>query len=134
MGRVRLVRRCPLSCSRFNRQGYAGLSLFHIWLWFKTHGIPFWGRCTPHFSGDLDVHWGYGILTHGHMVRRPQVFMVPSVFSVVVPVWVEYMPVWVPLTHSWAGIKDINFVGGQQPSWIWAGVYVEGVLVASFWY
>ena len=31
--------------------------------------VPFWGRCTTHvrtdFSGDWDVHWGYGILTHG---------------------------------------------------------------------
>ena len=34
----------------------------HIWLWVKTNGIPFWGRCTTHFrtyfSGDWDVHWG----------------------------------------------------------------------------
>ena len=40
------------------------------WPWVKTNGIPFWGRCTTHFvyfSGDWDVHWGYGILTHGHM-------------------------------------------------------------------
>ena len=22
-----------------------------------------------YFSGDWDVHWGYGILTHGHMSR-----------------------------------------------------------------
>ena len=33
--------------------------------------VPFWGRCTTHFrtyfSGDWNVHWGYGILTHGHM-------------------------------------------------------------------
>ena len=38
----------------------------------KTNGIPFWGRCTTHFrtyfSGDWDVHWGYGLLTHGHMI------------------------------------------------------------------
>ena len=30
--------------------------------------VPFWGRCTTHFktyfSGDWDVHWGYGLLTH----------------------------------------------------------------------
>ena len=29
------------------------------------------GEFTTHFSrdfsGDGDVHWGYGILTHGHM-------------------------------------------------------------------
>ena len=36
-------------------------------------GIPFWlvGEFTTHsstyFSGDLDVHWAYGILTHGHL-------------------------------------------------------------------
>ena len=23
-----------------------------------------------HFSGDGDVHWGYGILTHGHLGFR----------------------------------------------------------------
>ena len=35
---------------------------------------PFWshfGAGAPpilvYFSGDWDVHWGYGILTHGHM-------------------------------------------------------------------
>ena len=21
-----------------------------LWLWVKTSGIPFWGRCTTHFS------------------------------------------------------------------------------------
>ena len=52
----------------------------------KTSGIPFWlvgTICTTHFSlflvgigmftggtsGDWDVHWGYGILTHGHVAR-----------------------------------------------------------------
>ena len=35
--------------------------------------VPFWGRCTTHqiwsiSSGDWDVHWGYGLLTHGHIV------------------------------------------------------------------
>ena len=28
--------------------------------------VPFWGRCL-YFSGDWDVHWGYGLLTHGHI-------------------------------------------------------------------
>ena len=23
-----------------------------------------------YFSGDWDVHWGYGMLTHGHTVRN----------------------------------------------------------------
>ena len=42
-----------------------------IWLWVKTNGTIL-GWCTTHFSrdfsGDWDVHWAYGILTHGHMV------------------------------------------------------------------
>ena len=32
--------------------------------------VPFWGRCTTHFSGWIgDVDWGYGILilTHGQI-------------------------------------------------------------------
>ena len=39
----------------------------------KPFWIPFWlvGEFTTHFSqhftGDWDVHWGYGILTHGHI-------------------------------------------------------------------
>ena len=24
-----------------------------------------------YFSGDWDVRWGYGILTHGHISQRP---------------------------------------------------------------
>ena len=48
--------------------------------WLQTdlrhgHGgtpmVPFWVRCTTHVrtyvSGDWDVHWGYGVLTHSHM-------------------------------------------------------------------
>ena len=23
-----------------------------------------------YFSGDWDVHWGYGVLTHGHMAMK----------------------------------------------------------------
>ena len=34
--------------------------------------VPFLGRCTTHFriyfSGDWDVHGGYGILTHDHLI------------------------------------------------------------------
>ena len=34
--------------------------------------VPFWDRCTTHFrtyfSGDWDVHWGYRVFTHGHIV------------------------------------------------------------------
>ena len=32
--------------------------------------VPFWGRCPPilvYFSEDWDVHWGYRILTYGHI-------------------------------------------------------------------
>ena len=40
-----------------------------MWLWVKTKGIPFWGRCT--IRGDWEVHWGYGILRdfdpYGHV-------------------------------------------------------------------
>ena len=35
-------------------------------------GIPCWGRRTTrtYFSGDWDVHWGYGlVLTHSHVIR-----------------------------------------------------------------
>ena len=28
-----------------------------------------------HFSGDWDVHWGYDILTHGHMLWNPVLFL-----------------------------------------------------------
>ena len=34
------------------------------------------GRCTTHFrlyfSGDWDVHWGYGLLTHGPLAGRSE--------------------------------------------------------------
>ena len=36
--------------------------LKQVWLWVKTNGIPFWGRCTSllvYFGGDWDVHWGH---------------------------------------------------------------------------
>ena len=32
--------------------------------------VPFWVGAPPilvYFSGDWDVHWGYGILTHGQI-------------------------------------------------------------------
>ena len=39
----------------------------------KTSGIPFWGttQFRTYFSGDWDVQWGYGILTHGHLGQEP---------------------------------------------------------------
>ena len=41
----------------------------HLAVVVKTNGIPFWGRCTTqvYFRGDWDVHWAFGILTHGHL-------------------------------------------------------------------
>ena len=30
------------------------------------------GEFTTHFSGDWDVHWGYRLLTHGHIGHRSQ--------------------------------------------------------------
>ena len=41
-----------------------------MWLWVKTNGTLWGFRCTAHFSLFYwvgDVHWGYGILTHGHV-------------------------------------------------------------------
>ena len=36
--------------------------------------VPFWWVGAPPilvcFSGDSDVHWGYGILTHGHFANE----------------------------------------------------------------
>ena len=37
-------------------------------------GIPFWGSTThfrTYFSGDWEIHWGCGILTHGQMRVEP---------------------------------------------------------------
>ena len=44
----------------------------------EPFGIPLWlvGEFTTHFrtylSGDWDVHWGYGISTHGHFLGDPR--------------------------------------------------------------
>ena len=42
----------------------------HLVVVVKTVGIPFVLIGAPpilvYFSGDWDVHWGYGLLTHGH--------------------------------------------------------------------
>ena len=49
----------------------APVQRIHLAVVVKSNNIPFWGRCTTHFrtyfSGDWDVHWWYGILTHGHL-------------------------------------------------------------------
>ena len=57
--------------------------------WVKTVLDPIFGVGAPpvlvHFHGDWDVHWGYGILTHGHFLVEalsfPLVFRVASMFS-----------------------------------------------------
>ena len=45
-------------------------SAFHMAVG-KTNGSNLVGGVTTHFSrsfsGDWDVHWGYGLLTHGHI-------------------------------------------------------------------
>ena len=40
-----------------------------MWLWVKSNGIPFWvgAPILVYFSGGWDFHWGYGLLTHGHV-------------------------------------------------------------------
>ena len=50
----------------------------------KTHGIPFWARCTTHFrtffSGDWDVHWGTGfsgLWMSTHPKMEPEVMLCP---------------------------------------------------------
>ena len=46
-----------------------------IWPWFKANGIPFWDRCTTHFS-LLGIGMFTGgtiwVLTHGHMPPMPR--------------------------------------------------------------
>ena len=42
------------------------------WPWLSTPmGSHFGGKCTTHvrnyLSGDWDVHWGYGVLTHSQL-------------------------------------------------------------------
>ena len=59
-----------------------------VWPWWSKPMVSHFGvgvfttHFRPYFSGDWDVHWGYGLLTHGHMdsaflgdglpMRRPQ--------------------------------------------------------------
>ena len=54
-------------------------------------GIPCWlvGEFTTHFrldfGGDWDAHWGYGLLTHGHIngLRNPAICVPTNPFVVV---------------------------------------------------
>ena len=42
----------------------------NMWLWVKTNGTIFGVGAPPilvYFSGDWDVQWGHGTLTHSHV-------------------------------------------------------------------
>ena len=57
------------------REGRTLGELVAVFLAGSKPMVPFWGfRCTTHFrtyfSGDWDVHWGYGISSHG-LLRLP---------------------------------------------------------------
>ena len=54
--------------------GFSGLGFGAIWLWSKPFkGIPFWlGLVNSPPMLERDVHWGWGILTHGHISPRKQ--------------------------------------------------------------
>ena len=45
-----------------------------IWPWLSKPMGSYFGVGAPlmfvYFSGDWDVHWGYGSLTHGHIVKE----------------------------------------------------------------
>ena len=75
---------------------------WHIWLWVKSNGIPFWVGAAPILvffsSGDWDVHWGYDLLTHGHMAFR-QVRLSILVQFLACPSAILFEPyVWIWLT------------------------------------
>ena len=38
----------------------------HQWYHFQVGAPP----VSVYFSGDWDVHWGYGVLTHSQMAAR----------------------------------------------------------------
>ena len=64
-----------LDRTMLERTGNQTLKCYHMWLWVKTVLVPFWGNrlgAPPIlvYSGDWDVHWGYWILTHGHVTRN----------------------------------------------------------------
>ena len=41
-----------------------------MWLWIKTNGTMGAPPILLYFSGNWDVHCGYGILTHGRVATR----------------------------------------------------------------
>ena len=46
--------------------GYGNVAVGqHQWYHFGTGAPPI----LVYFSGDWDVHWGYGLLTHGHVLK-----------------------------------------------------------------
>ena len=71
----------PTTLDRFSKWEHLGMFLCWAGLkghqaesffpWVKTNGTILVGRCTTlfriYFSGDWDVHWGHGILTHTHI-------------------------------------------------------------------
>ena len=46
--------------------------------WYNFGAVPFWGSAPPILEpmlvGHWDVHWGYGVLTHGHINVKQTVF------------------------------------------------------------
>ena len=63
-----------------------------MWLWLsKPMGSHFGVGAPPilvYVGGDWDVHWGYGVLTHGHMVVSAKIDF-PSQFPTQLPNWVS---------------------------------------------
>ena len=61
-------------------------------------GTPFWDRLLTrfrtYFSGDWDVHWGYGVFTHGYMGDPVLLFLLGLVFELGVPWLVGWLFGW----------------------------------------
>ena len=54
------------SCASLNANMAVGQNQWHHFL----VGAP---PILVYFSGDWDVHWGYGLLTHGHIASTPEI-------------------------------------------------------------
>ena len=52
----------------------SGTPKLFIWPWFKTALGSHFGVGAPHilvyFSGDWDVHWGYGMAIWGYVIPK----------------------------------------------------------------
>ena len=89
--------------------------------------VPFWvGRCTTHFRtyciGDWDVHWGCGILTHGHpnWVLDNGSLLQRRNLKLYLPSWQGFAPTKTRqhLQFSVAGeTKPGIFKGEHSPNW-----------------